>query len=68
MGEVKINLAIELLSDGKVGFVKSLDSGAHPDFLRASIAAARQISFTPAQNNGAPVTTVRIVEYSFWAQ
>lgn len=67
-GAAKVRLAIELLSSGKVGFIRSLDHGGQPEFERESIAAARLIQFTPAVQRGKPVTTIQIKEYNFWVQ
>lgn len=59
-----VRLAIELGQDGKVGFILPLET--LPDGLtEQSIAAARSITFKPAVKNGALVSTVAIVEYTF---
>lgn len=59
-----VKLAVELLADGKIGVVfvvKSLPYG----LTEQSIAAAKKITFKPAEKNGKPVTTVAIFEYTF---
>jgi hypothetical protein len=40
---------------------KSLDPGLD----RQSITAAKKIKFTPAMKNGAPITVMKQLEYSF---
>lgn len=59
-----VKLAVELGSDGKIGFISVLQ--ALPNGLtEESIAAARSITFTPAVKKGKPVRTVAIIEYTF---
>ncbi len=67
-GSAKVTLAVEFLSSGTIGFVRSLDRGGQPDFERASKTAAQQIRFIPAVKDGKPVTVIQFIEYSFWVQ
>jgi len=67
-GSAKVTLAIEFLSSGKIGFIRSLDHGGQQDFERESKAAAYQIRFSPAIKGGKPITVIQFVEYSFWVQ
>jgi hypothetical protein len=64
-GATKIaRVAIELRSDGHVGFIVPIQE--RPDgFYQNAAAAAKRIKFNPAQKDGKPVTTVIIVEYSY---
>jgi hypothetical protein len=66
-GATKIaRVAIELLSDGHVGFIVPIQ--AWPDgFSQNAGAAAKHIKFNPAKRDGKPVTSVIIVEYAFSA-
>ena len=59
-----INVAVEMLSSGKIGFVfprQNFVSEWEPEV----IAAAKGIRFQPAVSGGVPVTVIKIVEYSF---
>ena len=59
-----VKVVVELGTDGKIGFVYPVQ--ALPNGLtEESIAAARNITFTPAMKKGNPVRTVAIVEYTF---
>jgi tetratricopeptide (TPR) repeat protein len=59
-----IKVAIELRSDGKVGFVfpfVTLQDG----LTESAVNAAKGIRFDPAVQNGVPITVVTIFEYNF---
>lgn len=60
----KVQVVVEFLDDGKIGFVYPLEqlSGG---LTENCLSVAKRIKFHPAQRNGKPVTTLRIVEYSF---
>ncbi len=61
-GNVKV--VVEFLGDGTIGFVYPVVP--LPDGLTQNcLSVAKQIKFNPAERNGKPVTTLRIVEYSF---
>lgn len=59
-----IRVAVELLSDGKIGFIFPLQNFL-PEWEPEVVAAAKRIRFEPAVLGGVPVTVVSIVEYSF---
>lgn len=59
-----IKMAVEFLENGEVGEIfpfKQLPFG----LTESSVEAARKISFTPAQKDGKPVSTIEIISYSF---
>lgn len=59
-----VAVAVEMLSDGKIGFVFPFVE--LPDGLTENaVKAARSIKFEPPWQNGKPVTTVNIIEYKF---
>ena len=61
-GEVMV--IVELRADGKVGFVfpkTTLPAGLTENVIEA----ARGIRFTPAVQNGVPVTTIQLLAYNF---
>jgi len=60
----KVKLIIEFGADGKLKLI-SLFEALAGGLTEQSISAARKIKFDPATRNGKPVTTIRIVEYSF---
>lgn len=60
----EIAVVVELRADGKVGFV--FPKNALPAGLTENvIEAARGLRFTPAVQNGTPVTTIQLLSYSF---
>ncbi len=59
-----VRVAVEMQSDGKIGFVQpfvELPNGLTENAVRA----ARSIKFEPAWKDGKPVTTVTILDYGF---
>lgn len=59
-----VRVAVEMLSDGKIGFVQPFIE--LPDGLTENaVRAAKSIKFEPAWKDGKPVTVVTILEYSF---
>lgn len=59
-----VRMAVELGSDGKIGFIYLLHSLPN-GLTEQSIAAAKSITFTPATKKGKSVPTVAVVEYTF---
>ena len=59
-----VRLAVELRSDGKIGWVYVVQ-GLPYGLTEQSIAAARSIKFRPPEKNGKPVTTVELIENTF---
>jgi len=62
--EGTVKLEVEFLSNGQIGEIKVLQ-GQPFGLTREAIKAAERIRFTPATENGMPVTTTEIVEYKF---
>lgn len=60
----KVPVVVEFRGDGKIGFVYPLEQLAG-GLTENCLSVAKRIKFHPAQKNGKPVTTLRIVEYSF---
>jgi tetratricopeptide (TPR) repeat protein len=58
-------VAVELRSDGKIGFAFALAPTMN-DFVQPSLKAAWAIEFEPAIKNGNPVTVIKFVEYGYW--
>lgn len=62
--EGRVRLIVEFMKDEKIGLVFALQS--LPDGLAENcIEAARQIKFKPAQKDGKPISTIKIIEYTF---
>ena len=59
-----VRLAVELSSDGKIGWVSVVQALPY-GLTEQSIAAARSLKFRPPLKNGSPVTTVELIEYTF---
>lgn len=59
-----IKIAVELRSDGEIGFVFPLENSIK-DLEPSVVGAAKGIRFQPAIQNGVPVTVVLMLEYSF---
>ena len=62
--EGEVMVIVELRADGKVGFVfpkTTLPAGLTENVIEA----ARGIRFTPAVQNGVPVTTIQLLAYNF---
>ncbi len=60
----EVTVMVELLADGKVGFVvpiRTLEGG----LTENAVKAAGMIRFEPAVQNGTPVTTIQLLSYSF---
>lgn len=60
----RVKVAVEFTADGEIGFVfpfEKLKDGLTENVVEA----VRAIRFEPAKKNGKPVTTVRILQYSF---
>jgi len=59
-----VKIAVEFQANGAIGFAYPVDQ--LPDGLtQNSLQVAKAIKFKPAEKNGAAVTTIRIVEYTF---
>jgi len=50
--------------DGKIGKILLL-KGLADGLSQQAIAAARKIKFKPAMENGVPVPSLRVIEYTF---
>ncbi len=59
-----VSLRVTFLADGTIGDVSTV-SGLPDGLSEQAAAAAKQIKFKPAMKNGIPITTTRIVQYSF---
>jgi tetratricopeptide (TPR) repeat protein len=59
-----IKVAIEFREDGKIGFVFPFTTLPY-GLTENAIAAAKEISFEPAEKNGKPVSVVTVLTYSF---
>ena len=59
-----VRLRVTFLASGQVGSVTPI-SGLSYGLTEQAIAAARNIKFEPAKENGKPVTVVKTVEYNF---
>jgi TonB family protein len=60
----KVLLKVTFLANGRIGSVSVVKRLPH-GLTEMAIAAARRIVFQPAMENGAPVTVVKTVVYSF---
>lgn len=59
-----VTLAVEFQANGSIGLVFPVDS-LRDGLTENCIRVANAIKFTPAEKNGSPVTTVRVVKYTF---
>ena len=59
-----VRLRVTFLADGKIGGIAPL-SRLNDGLTEQAVAAARNIKFRPATKNKKPVTTSKVVEYSF---
>lgn len=59
-----VRLTVEFKDDGTIGDIETVD-GLPYGLTEEALEAARGIQFTPATFNGAPITSRRVVEFSF---
>ncbi|MFT3743739.1 MAG: hypothetical protein QM785_05535 [Pyrinomonadaceae bacterium] len=64
-GRGNATLAVEFKADKKIGFVFVVQT-TDPQFGQNCITTARGIKFKPATSGNSPVTTVQLVEYSYF--
>ena|SRR5260221_2735359 len=57
-------LRVEFLADGKIRKVV-LISGTHKELARLAADAAKRIKFKPKMENGVPVNSFMVVQYSY---
>ena len=62
--EGKVVLKVTFLASGEIGAVVPVKELPH-GLTEQAVAAARNISFEPARQNGQPVTVTKTVEYTF---
>ncbi len=62
--EGNIKLAVEFLSDGKIGVIFPINE-LSDGLTDSAVEAAKGLKFTPAVKNGKAVTVVKLIEYSF---
>ena len=65
-----VRLEVTFLANGEIGEIIDVTKKKRKKFIEYglsanAIAAAKKIKFTPAMENGVPVTVTKIVEYSF---
>jgi TonB family protein len=60
----KVLLKVTFTANGQIGAISTI-SGLPDGLTEASIAAARNIKFEPATQNGKPITVTKPIEYSF---
>jgi TonB family protein len=60
-----VTLSIVIDETGKVGAVKVVDPGPHPDFAAAAVAAVQQFEFSPAEIGGKPAAVEISYRYDF---
>jgi tetratricopeptide (TPR) repeat protein len=63
----KATVVVELLANGQLGFIRVIET-SDSLFGQNSTLAAQGIKFEPAVKDGKPVTSVTILEYTFWIQ
>lgn len=53
--EAEVRLEAAVGSDGKVSWVRALQSNVHPDFVNAAIECVKQWTYEPTRLNGVPI-------------
>jgi protein TonB len=60
-----VRIRIEVDADGKLIRQEVLDDAGHPRLLKAAMSALDDSTFQPAEREGEPVRSTRVIEYRF---